>query len=65
MVEVRRIASDPVERAKLERKLRRELARFEKIPASRREAECADAGEQLCRDLLAELEAAGQGPSHV
>jgi hypothetical protein len=65
MCGVSQIAADPMARVRLERKLRRDLARFEKIPASRREAECADAGEQLCRDLLAELETAGQGARHV
>ena len=37
------------------RKLERDLARFQRIPAKRREAECADEGEATCRALLAEL----------
>lgn len=37
------------------RKLERDLARFNGIPATRREAECADEGAETCRALLAEL----------
>lgn len=44
------------EREALIRKLRRDLARFQRVPASNREAECADEGEQLCGTLLSELE---------
>ena len=43
------------DREKLIAKLRRDLARFERIPQDRREAECADEGEQTCRALLADL----------
>jgi len=32
------------------------LARFERVPPSRREAECADEGEATCRAMIAELE---------
>lgn len=37
------------------RKLSSDLARFRNIPAHRREAECADEGEQTCKALLREL----------
>ena len=37
------------------RKLERDLARVQRIPAPRREDECADEGEATCRALLAEL----------
>lgn len=43
------------DRARLIAKLQRALARFERIPAGRRAAECADEGEQTCRALLFEL----------
>ena len=32
------------------------LAQFERIPPSRREAECADEGEAICLAMIAELE---------
>ena len=32
------------------------LAQFERIPPSRREAECADEGEATCLAMIAELE---------
>ncbi|MAN78055.1 MAG: hypothetical protein CML24_12900 [Rhizobiales bacterium] len=35
---------------------RKRLAEFERIPAHRREAECADEGEATCRAMIAELE---------
>lgn len=47
------------ERYALIRKLERDLARFQAIPANRREDECADVGEQTCRALLAELGVSG------
>lgn len=34
----------------------KQLARFERIPPSRREAECADEGEATCLAMIAELE---------
>ena len=43
------------DRARLIAKLQRDLARFERIPAGRRAAECADEREQTCRALLFEL----------
>ena len=43
------------DRARLIAKLQRDLANFERIPASRRAAECADEREQTCRALLFEL----------
>lgn len=36
-------------------KLEADLARFQRIPAHRRDAECADEGEATCRVLLAGL----------
>ena len=35
---------------------RKRLAEFERIPAHRREAECANEGEATCRAMIAELE---------
>lgn len=32
------------------------LVQFERIPPSRREAECADEGEAICLAMIAELE---------
>ena len=32
------------------------LAQFERIPPSRREAECADEGEAICLAMIADLE---------
>jgi site-specific recombinase XerD len=51
----------PAERERLDciRRLERSLRRFEKVPAHRREAECADVGERDCRALLTELGAPG------
>jgi hypothetical protein len=43
------------DREKLIAKLKRDLARFERIPEDRRQDECADEGEQTCRTLLAEM----------
>ena len=43
------------ERARLIAKLQNDLATFERIPAHRRAAECADEREQTCRALLFEL----------
>lgn len=43
------------DRARLIAKLQRDLASFERIPAGRRAAECADEREQTCRALLFEL----------
>lgn len=37
------------------RHFERKLAYFQRIPAHRREAECADEGEATCRAMLAEL----------
>ncbi|WP_338608612.1 hypothetical protein V6617_01585 [Pelagibacterium nitratireducens] len=34
---------------------RRKLRAFQRIPPSRREAECADEGEATCRAMIAEL----------
>jgi hypothetical protein len=53
------------ERGRAVEKLRRDLARFQRIPTARREAECADEGEQLCRALLSELESQGPSVDHV
>ncbi|QYO78407.1 hypothetical protein [Devosia salina] len=47
------------ERQALIRRLEKKLAYFQSIPASRREGECADAGEDTCRALLADLGAPG------
>lgn len=41
------------------RRLEKKLAYFQSIPAHRREAECADVGEDTCHMLLAELGAPG------
>lgn len=35
---------------------RKRLAVFERVPAHRRETECADEGEATCRAMIAELE---------
>ena len=43
------------DRARLIAKLQRNLRSFERIPAGRRAAECADEREQACRALLFEL----------
>lgn len=43
------------EREALIRRLERRLADFQAVPPARREAECADEGEQTCRALLAEI----------
>lgn len=43
------------DRQALIRKLEANLRRFEKVPAHRREDECADSGEETCRALLGEL----------
>lgn len=53
--------SGKAERERLEqiRRLEKKLAYFQSIPASRRDDECADAGERDCRVLLAELGAPG------
>lgn len=40
------------QRERLIAKLRRDLERFRRIPAERREAECADEGESTCLALL-------------
>ncbi len=47
------------DREKLIAKLKRDLARFERIPDHRRQNECADEGEQTCRALLADMGVAG------
>ncbi len=54
--------ADPTvrEREALIRKLEKDLARFQRIPDKRREAECADEGEATCRALLAELRPGNQ-----
>lgn len=61
MVQVPYAGSAVREREALIRKLERDLARFQRTPAIRREAECADEGEATCRALLAELY--GQKPA--
>lgn len=43
------------DRERLIAKLRVDLRRFQRIPLARREAECADAGEETCRALLREM----------
>ena len=43
------------ERERLIRKLEADLARFRRVPAHRREAECADEGEVTCLALLRDL----------
>ncbi|MCR6671482.1 hypothetical protein [Devosia ginsengisoli] len=43
------------DRQRLITKLQADLRRFQSIPKPRREAECADEGEQTCRALLREL----------
>jgi hypothetical protein len=48
------------EREALILKLENDLARFQRIPAARREAECANEGEATCRALLAELRSESQ-----
>lgn len=52
---MREVGTEARERQRLIRKLQADLRRFQRIPASRREAECADEGEQTCRALLREL----------
>ncbi|THF92957.1 MAG: hypothetical protein E8G75_04300 [Sulfitobacter sp. SK025] len=47
------------ERQALIRRLNMSLTRFQSIPISRREAECADEGEATCRRMLGELGAPG------
>jgi hypothetical protein len=47
--------SETRERAALVSKLKADLERFRNIPVHRREAECADEGEQTCKALLQEL----------
>lgn len=47
------------ERQALIRRLEKKLSYFQSIPTRRRADECADAGEQDCRTLLAELGAPG------
>lgn len=42
-------------RQRLINKLQADLRRFQNIPKHRREAECADEGEQACRALLRDL----------
>lgn len=37
----------------------RRLGAFQRVPAHRREEECADVGEETCRRLLVELGAPG------
>ncbi|GAB5426640.1 MAG: hypothetical protein Devi2KO_00990 [Devosia indica] len=55
MVRVPDVGPATREREALIRKLERDLRRFQRIPAKRRAAECADEGEATCRTLLAEL----------
>lgn len=55
MVRVPDVGPANRERAAIVRKLERDLARFQRIPTKRREAECADEGEATYRRLLAEL----------
>lgn len=43
------------ERERLVRKLESDLARFRRVPAHRRVAECADEGEATCLALLRDL----------
>lgn len=47
------------ERRVLIERLEKKLAYFQRIPPARREAECADEGEQTCRAMLADLRAPG------
>ena len=49
------------ERERLERirRFERLLKELERVPAHRRETECADARADICRQMLAELGAAG------
>lgn len=58
--------SGKAERERLDqiRRLEKKLAYFQSIPASRRDDECADAGEDTCRVLLAELAAPGHERPH-
>lgn len=44
------------ERDELLAHYRKQLARFQAVPTHRREAECADLGEETCRALIDELE---------
>ncbi len=59
MVRVPNAGQTERERQDLIRRLGMSLARFQRIPISRREAECADEGEATCRRLLGELGAPG------
>ena len=43
------------DRDRMVRKLEADLARFRRVPAHRREAECADEGEATCLALLRDL----------
>lgn len=65
MVRVPDIGPEIKERERLIKKLQRDLARFQRIPAARREAECADEGEQLCRAMLSDLAGQVGGIDHV
>lgn len=53
--------SGPAERERQHqiRRLEKALRRFERVPAHRRDAECADEGERDVRQFLAELGAPG------
>lgn len=55
MVRVPDTGPEVQERQQLITKLQADMRRFEAIPKHRREAECADEGEQTCRTLLREL----------
>lgn len=59
MVRVPNAGRAELERQALLEKLHKDLVRFQRIPPSRREAECADEGEATCRHLLGELGAPG------
>lgn len=50
-----RVPDTNPERDRLVRKLEADLARFRRVPAHRRDAECADEGEATCLALLRDL----------
>ena len=52
-----------LERNRLIEKLQRDLAYFRRVPPRRREAECAEEGEQTCRALLFELGVTPRDPT--
>lgn len=59
MVRVPNTGPAELERLALIKRMEKKLAYYQKIPPRRREAECADEGEALCRGLLTELGAPG------